>query len=262
MKKSFFNRQNTAVTALFSGSSIAELVSKTRKAAAEGADGIAIELHELPPELRTVDCFRRIMEEAYLPFMFICYRGCKWYGTDDEARQEYLLRAAEAGAEVIDVMGDLYCQTPGELTEDPAAVAKQKRLIDEIRQRGAKVLISSHMHTLPPMSANEIKRVLKIQAERGADICKIVTNGSTKEAFLEAIKADIELGTEFEKPFIHLTNGPFSKLHRFMGTKLGLAMTFGVPDYDLSSYNQPLIRSFKTVRDTIPWDLGDVIPEK
>ena len=259
MKKSFFNRQNTAVTALFSGTNIAELLAKTRTAAAEGADGIAIELHALPPELRTVDNFRRIMNEAYLPFMFICYRNCQWYGSDDEARQEFLLRAAEAGAEVIDVMGDLYCPTPGELTEDPAAVEKQKKLIAAIHERGAKALISSHMHTLPPMTADEIKQVLSIQADRGADICKIVTNGENRESFLEAIKADIELAATFEKPFIHLTNGPFSKMHRFMGTKLGLVITFGVPEYDLTTYNQPLIKSFKTVRDTIPWDIGVVI---
>lgn len=256
MKRSFFNRQTTAVTALFCGSSIAELVAKTRTAAAEGADGIAIELHALHPEFRTVDQFRRIMSEAQLPFMFICYRGCQWFGNDDEARQEYLLRAADAGAEVIDVMGDLYCPTPGELTEDPEAVEKQKKLIGEIHKRGAKALISSHMHTLPPMSAEEIRRVLKIQSDRGADICKIVTNGADKDAFLEAVKADIELGTTFEKPFIHLTNGPFGKLHRFLGTKLGLAITFGVPEYDSTPYNQPLVRSFKTVRDTIPWELS------
>ena len=258
MKKSFFNRQNTAVTALFSGTNIAELIAKTRTAAAEGADGIAIEIHDLHPVFRTVDHFRSIINEAPLPFMFICYRGCKWFGTDDEARQEFLLRAAEAGAEVIDVMGDLFCPTPGELTDDPIAIEKQKKLIEAIHERGAKALISSHRHFLPPMSAEEIKNVLQIQADRGADICKVVTNGGTQEAFLEAIKADIELGTTFEKPFIHLTSGSFSKLHRFMGTKLGLAITFGVPEYDHTVYNQPLIRSFKTVRDVIPWDLGDI----
>ena len=33
MKKSFLNRQNTAVTALFTGKTVAELLAKTRNAA-------------------------------------------------------------------------------------------------------------------------------------------------------------------------------------------------------------------------------------
>lgn len=260
-KKSFFNRYDTAVTGLFSGCSLQELIARTRTSAAEGADGIAIELHALPPEERTVDNFEAIMNEAMLPFMFICYRSCQWYGKDDAGRQEFLLRAAEAGAEVIDVMGDLYAPAADELTRDRDAVARQQELMAEIRQRGAKVLISSHMTSLPPKSAEEIVNLLSIQAERGADICKIVTNGDTEEAFLEAIRADIMLSRNFPKPFIHLTSGKYSKMHRFMGTKLGLAMTFGVPDYNMTGYSQPLIRSFKQVRDIIPWDIADILAE-
>ena len=258
MKKSFFNRQTTAITALLSGETIPEILAKVRASAAAGADGIAIEIHNLPPEFRTIDHFKTLIDEVPLPFMFICYRSCKWYGKDDEARQEFLLRAAEAGAEVIDVMGDLYCRSEDELTRDPAAIEKQKKLIAAIHERGANVLISSHMYTLPPKSADEVRDYLTAQAERGADICKIVTNGDSEEAFLEAIRTDMMLSRDFPKPFIHLTNGRYNKLHRFMGTKLGLAITFGVPGYDLTPYNQPLISSFKTVRDLIPWDIGDI----
>ena len=259
MKKSFFNRQTTAVTALFYGDSVHELVTKARIAATEGADGIAVELRTLPLDDCTVDNFKAIISAAKLPAMFISYRNNKWLGDDDEARQKYLLLAADAGAEVIDVMGDLYDPVPGELTRDPAAVAKQKKLIEEIHSRGAKVLISSHMHSLEPKSAEEIVELMNIQAEHGADICKLVTNGNTEEALLEAIRADIMLSKSFPKPFIHLTNGTFGNLHRFMGTKLGLSITFGVSGYDHTSYAQPLVRAFKTVRDTIPGDIGDMI---
>jgi 3-dehydroquinate dehydratase type I len=258
MKKSFLNRQNTAVTALFTGKTVAELLAKTRNAAANGADGIAVEIHNLPPELRTVDTFKTLVDEVPLPFMFICYRSCQWYGSDDEARQEFLLRAAEAGAEVIDVMGDLYCKSEDELTTDPAAIEKQKKLIEEIHARGAKALISSHMFQLAPKSADEVLAYLTAQSDRGADICKIVTNGNTEEAFVEAIRTDLMLSRVFPKPFIHLTGGKYGRLHRFMGTKLGLAATFGVSGYDDTPYNQPLISSFKTVRDLIPWDACDL----
>lgn len=254
-KKSFFNRQETAVTALFTGTSITELLTKIRSAAAMGADGIAIEINNLPPESRTVDNFKTLIDEAPLPFMFICYRNCQYFGDDDEARQEFLLRAAEAGAEVIDVMGDLYAPAEDELTMETAAIEKQQKLIAQIHDRGAKVLISSHMHKLPPKSADEVLKYLTAQAERGADICKIVTNCNSEEAFLEAIRTDMMLGRTFDKPFIHLSDGKYNKLHRFLGTKLGLAITFGVAAYDQYLYRQPLISSFKTVRDLISWDL-------
>ena len=256
MKKSFFNRQETAVTALLTGATIPEFAARIRAAAADGADGIALEINNLPPEDRTIDNFRMLMDEVPLPFMFICYRNCQWYGSDDEARQEFLLRAAEAGAEVIDVMGDLYAPSEDELTMDPSAVTRQQKLISEIHDRGSRVLISSHMSGLPPKSAQEIINYLNIQSERGADICKIVTNCNTEEAFIEAIRADLILGRSFYKPFIHISGGKYNKLHRFMGTKLGLAITFAVADYAHGPYSQPLISSCKKVRDLIPWDIS------
>ncbi len=259
MKRSFLGRQDTAITALFSGESIPELVAKARTASAEGADGIAVELRDLPPEFCTVEQLKSVIDSVTLPAMFICYRNSKYYGADDEARQQCLLNAAEAGAEVIDVMGDLYDPVPGELTADADAIAKQKKLIAEIHERGAKALISSHMSTLEPKTAEEICNIVTAQAERGADICKVVSNGSTEEAFLEAIRADIMLSKTFPKPFIHLTNGKFGTLHRFMGVKLGLAITFGVPGYDLTTYSQPLVKSFKQVRDIIPWNISDIL---
>ena len=82
-RKSFFNRQATAITALFHGSTISELLALARTAEFQGADGIAIQLEKLPPEERTVDNFRYIMQAVHLPFMFICYRSDNWFGDDD-----------------------------------------------------------------------------------------------------------------------------------------------------------------------------------
>ncbi len=259
LKKSFFNRQSTAVTALFTAESIQEIIAKARSAEFDGADGIAVELCYLAPELRTVDNFRRIMTEVRLPFMFICYRNDRWFGTDDAARQECLLHAAEAGAEVIDVMGDLYDPSPFELTVNPEAVAKQKALIAEIHARGAKALISSHLHNDPAQTAQQVLEILQTQHSHGADIAKIVTAVNTEEELLEAVRTTMILNREMEIPFIHLCGGKFSRIHRFLATKLGAAITFGVPGYDpVSTYAQPTVRAFKTVMDAIPWDLNSI----
>ena len=259
-RKSFFDRQTTAVTALFAGESIEELIAKSRNAEFDGADGIAVEISSLAPELRTVDQFRRLMNEVHLPYMFICYRSDRWFGTDDEARQEYLLRAAEAGAEVIDVMGDLYDPSPLELTMNPDAVARQKALIEEIHARGAKALMSSHMHTQSARTAEEVLGYLREQRSRNADILKIVTAVNTEAEFLEAIRTTLLLNREFDVPFIHLCNGQYSRMHRFLATKLGVAITFGVSGYENGAvYSQPTIRSFKSVIANIPWDIRDVM---
>ncbi len=258
LKKSFFNRQETAVTALFTGESVQEIICKARAAEFDGADGIAVELCYLAPELRTLDNFRKIMSEVRLPFMFICYRNDRWLGCDDGARQEYLLLAAEAGAEVIDVMGDLYDPSPFELTRNPDAVAKQKRLIEEIHSRGARALISSHLHNDPAQSTEAVLDMLKTQQSHGADITKIVTAINTGDDLLEAIKTTMTLNREMEIPFIHLGCGKFSRIHRFMAAKMGAGITFGVPYYDpASTYAQPTVRAFKEVMKNIPWDINN-----
>ena len=254
LKKSFFNRQSTAVTALFYGTSIAELTARARTAEFQGADGIAVDLAHLPAELRTAENFRSLMDAVHLPFMFLSYRSDLYLGRDDAARQECLLRAAEAGAEVIDVMGDLYAPSPDELTLDPEAVKKQKALIAEIHARGAKALISSHMHTLPARTADEVSAMARAQRERGADICKLVTAVNTEEELLEALRATMRLRRELDVPFIHLSNGAFSRLHRYIGTKLGVGITFAVTGYETEQCgSQPTIRSFKTVMENLPW---------
>ena len=144
-KLSFFNRQTPAVTALLSEKSVNDFMVQMRAAEFDGADAIAAELKFLPPEERTRENFSAMMNCTQLPYMFISYRNDTFLGADDEARQKYLLLAAECGAEVIDVMGDLFDPSELELTRDASAVKKQMKLIDEIHSIGSKVIMSSHM---------------------------------------------------------------------------------------------------------------------
>ena len=55
----------------------------------DGADGIAVELCDLPPEQRTAENFRRLMDAVHLPFMFILYRNDRWLKDNDEERQKF-----------------------------------------------------------------------------------------------------------------------------------------------------------------------------
>lgn len=259
LKKSFFNRQQTAVTLLIRGESIDEMLASARMAEFNGADGIAIELCDLELEQRTKENYRRLMDGVHLPFMFILYRNDRWFKDDDEARQKYLLEAAEAGAEVVDVMGDLYDPSQYELTRNPEAIRKQMTLIDQIHERGAKVIMSSHMSG-DFRTAEQVLEHLRQQSARGADILKIVTRANTEEELAEVIRTTMILNKELDKPFVHLCNGSCSRLHRFIGPKLGSAIAFAVNDYNKPSllYGQPTIRSLKTVIEAIPWHVDDV----
>ena len=98
IKRSFFNRQTCAVTLLCKPSSAAEAIALCRAAECDGADGIALEIQRLPQAERTLEIFKNIINSVQLPFMFIDYRDDVIHRDDDEARQQYLLTAAEAWA--------------------------------------------------------------------------------------------------------------------------------------------------------------------
>ena len=258
MKHSFFNRQDAAVTMLCSPESIGEAVGLARSAEMDGADGFAIELQKLPLEQRTEENFRTLINSVQLPFMFIDYRNDVFLKADDEARQKYLLLAAKSGAEVIDVMGDLYDPSPLELTRNPEAVEKQKALISHIHELGAKVLMSSHM-TSTERSAEEVLEHLQEQSSRGADILKIVVGMNTEKAMLEGVRTLLLLHKELNKPFVFLGGGQYGRFIRYVGPQLGAAIEFAVHDYPAGqSYHQPTIRSFKAVMDNFHWNIGDL----
>lgn len=252
MRGSFFDREQTVVTALFHiDGDMERNLALIRLSAAEGAQGIALQLEDMPPEMRTQENYRKLMDAApELPFMFISYRKDKYFGDDDDARQSCLLLAAETGAEVIDVMGDLYSPAPFELTTDPAAVARQKELIQAIHDRGAKVVMSSH--TSQARTAEEILAHLREQSTRGADILKIVTQADTEEELTEAFRTTMLLKRALGKPFIQLCGGKYARPHRYLGPKFGLAVAFATPEEKPGAV-QPSIRRLRTVLDTVDW---------
>lgn len=259
LKKSFFNRQTPCITLLITGKSIEEMIIAARKAEYNGANAIAVELCQLPEEARTIENYKYLMSEVHLPFMFILYRNDTVCGKDDEARQKYLLDAAEAGAEVIDVMGDLFDPSPRELTFNKEAIAKQKKLIEEIHARGAKVVMSSHMSG-EFLTKEEVLAHLQEQSSRGADILKIVTRAATEEELQEVIATTMYLNKKLTKPFIHLCNGKFMRLHRFLSPALGSTVAFAVNDSEYPShlYRQPTIPALKAVLENLHWHLDDV----
>lgn len=256
MRRLFFQKPNaTVIAAIMTGQTPENLIGQARGAEFDGADAIAVELCDLRPEFRNRESLERVINAVNLPFMFYFYRNDRHkISPDDESRQGLLLAAAEAGAGMIDVMGDLYDPSPNEITRNPEAIEKQKRLIGKIHDIGAQVVMSSHPNKA--MSAEAILEQLQSFEQRGADVVKIVTAADTDEEFAEAVRATMLLHRKLKTPFIHLCNGKFGRLHRFLALKLGVSITFTVHDFEADTvFTQPSIRSMKTVAETIPWHI-------
>ena len=251
--QSFFNRQRPCVCALLTRPSIEAFVMESRACEFEGADGIGCDISALPAGERTKECFSRLMASVRLPFMFIDYRNDSVHGADDEARQPDLLLAAEAGAEVIDVMGDLFEPSPFELALGEAAIARQKALIAEIHARGAKVVMSSHM--AQPRRAEDVLDHLRRQADRGADLCKIVVGVNSDDEFVEAVRSVLLAHRQLGRPFIFLANGSHSRMIRYLAPKLGSSVSFAVRTYGSGPFAPPSIRSLRTALEEIRWEI-------
>ena len=251
-------RRGAMITAIMTGATPSELIAQIRQADYDGADGIAIDLAQLRPEFRNVDSLRSVIAAAgIMPVMFYFYRNdpMKQYQTDEE-RQQLLLAAVDAGAHIVDVMGDLYCPSPRECTHDETAIARQMELIETIHAKGSQVVMSSHMSEF--LTTDEVLAQLREFARRGADVVKLVQTVNSDEQLATAIRTTMVLRRELDRPFIHLCNGTHSRLHRFLGPELGVSICFAVSRFDLRwPMTQPTVTAMKTVFDSMRFHLDD-----
>jgi hypothetical protein len=254
---SFLNKPCPVITALIANETPQELIMTARNSESDGAQGIAISLANLRPDFRNSGSLKIIINSVNLPFMFYYYRTDKWEKPGDDERKELLLAAAGMGASMIDVMGDLYDPSPMEITHNQSAIEKQKRLIDRIHEKGADVVMSSHMTS--SRTTEEVVEHLRAFEDRGPDVVKIVTVVNTEEELAEAFRTTMTLKHELKKPYIHLCNGKFGRPHRFICPTLGISILFAVPhDPERGSTIIPTIREMKAVLDNIHWNINDV----
>jgi 3-dehydroquinate dehydratase len=255
---SFLNKPHPVITGLIGEQTPQELIATARNSEIDGAQGIAISLDDLKPEFRKPGSLKSIINSVNLPFMFYYYRAGKWGKYSDDERKELLLTAADMGASMIDVMGDLYDPSPMEITHNQNAIDKQRRLIDKIHGKGSDVVISSHMTC--SRTTEEVVEHMRAVEDRGPDVVKIVTVVNTEEELAEAFSTTMTLKRELKTPFIHLCNGKFGRPHRFICPTLGVSILFAVPYYFENSVKTiPTIKEMKAVLDNIHWNINDVI---
>ena len=149
-------------------------------------------------------------------------------------------QAAECGAVLCDMMGDYYDPQPDEMTYQEEAVKKQKELIAKLHEKGAKVLMSSHIFKF--MTAEKVLEIALEQQRRGADVCKIVAGAENMEQQLENLKIIHMLKEKLSIPFLFLSTGQCSLMRR-IGGELGCCMYLCVYEHDqLATAVQPRLK--------------------
>ena len=244
----FVTLDRPILTAMVQAKSIERTKKLIRLGLDGGADAFGIQLERLKTEERTPEKLRELFAcTEGKPVYVTCYRSCENEQKSDDKLAEELIAAAECGGALIDVMGDMFDKTPGELTYDAAAVEKQKKLISRIHELGADVLISSHVLKFTPES--EVLAMAREQHSRGADFAKIVTAADTVSELCENFKISAELA---KLPYmsLFLCGGAQSYRHRRAAPFMSNSMFLCVPERDeLATAVQPLLSEAKMLVD-------------
>lgn len=248
MKPTFLGLEKPPITVLLARETPEAFIRAAQAAFLDGADAVCYQTCRLRPEYRTLETYRALFDAADgRPIYVTNYRHHANEHATDEEIAAHLLVLARAGATLCDVMGDLFDRQEGEMTFDPAAVQKQRQLIDALHAAGAEVLMSSHVLQFTPA-----ERVLEIalgQQARGADIVKIVTGAQNMEQQIENLRITTLLKKELRVPFLFLSGGECA-LHRRIGPQLGCCMYLSSQDYDAEKTPvQPFTKDLRAIVD-------------
>ena len=247
MEYNFLNYEKATLTVMVQANNPTRIKQLMDKAIPAGAEAFGIQFEQMLPEYRTPEVYRDLFTYADgRPLYVPNYRDKQNSGKSDVELGDELVELAECGAELCDVMGDYFDRQPDEVAVDENAINKQIELINRIHQKGAKVLMSSHVMKYTPA-----ERVLEIALEhkrRGADISKIVTGADTVEQELENLKIINMLKEKLGIPFLFLCNNR-CKLLRRVGGEIGSCMYLCVYEHDaMATPAQPLLSDVKLIR--------------
>lgn len=242
MKPSFLDKKKPLITAMVLERTPEAAIEKIRLSIEGGAEAIGFQLERMESAYQTEDNFRRIFEACEGRPIYVCFyrHGSDREYTDEECAEK-LLMAADAGATLLDVFGDMFGEAPYyQIADDPEAIRRQKELTAQIHRRGCEVLISSH--TWKPLSVDENLMIAKAQADRGADVIKIVDSSDDPKdlpGFIESIQRIREVTG---KKLLFLVSGGDRILREF-GPALGVCMYLTVHHHgEFDTHEQPLLK--------------------
>ena len=251
MKPTFLKYDKPLLTAMIYAAIPEDAISKIKASLADGAEAFCIQLELLKREYRSEENLKAIFSACNgKPIYVTSYRGGENEGFTDEQCMDFLLFALDCSATLCDIPGDMFDRSPHyELTTDPIAIKKQKELVAEIHRRGGEVLISSH--TLKPLTVEENLKIARAQAERGADIIKIVNNHENAGDIPSCIESIQKIKASVDKELLFLVSGAGSII-RYIGANFGVCMYLCLQTHEgVANPVQPLLTKVKAVRDNI-----------
>lgn len=143
---------------------------------------------------------------------------------------------------------------PAEVSEDPVAVDKQMRLIEETHKRGGQVLASTHALTRLPVE--KALWICKLAEARGADALKIVRFNAILEDVVETLATTVALKRQAEIPFVMMPMGEYGKLGRITGALMGSMLVHSKREYWPGAFtDQPLIKDVKAAFEAIDYKI-------
>ena len=253
MKPTFLNQSRPLITSMILKDNTDSVRFAVKNSIYEGADALGIQLCRIKREFRTEENYKAMFAAAgQRPIYITNYRGRENEKMSDEECMDGLLMGLRCGATLADIMGDTFDRSDMELTKNQAAIDKQMRLIDKIHKMGKEVLMSSHISKFTP--AETVIAVAMEQQRRGADIVKIVTAANSDEEQMENLRITSLLKKELSVPFLFLSGGTHSKIHRMIGPMLGCVTYLCVLQHDECAVpTQPTVRAAKQVRDSFDY---------
>lgn len=141
---------------------------------------------------------------------------------------------------------------PAELTHDPAALARQREIIDAAHEAGAEVILSCH--TGRPQSSDRLIALAKLALERGADLVKIVSPCPRLDDLLALFEATGQLKNLMPIPYTLLGSGETGSLSRTIGVTLGSGWALGQQALVPGGFHpQPLVAHLREILRLLPW---------
>lgn len=191
----------------------------------------------------------------------------------ESERTDRLLAAAEAGLDGVDIELDTFDPTGGpdeftagaiqsyardpdaplaQVSDDPAAVQRQREFVETVHDRGAEVVFSAH--TYRHLDPGDAVAIAERMTQRGADFCKLVGVDRDMDDALDTIAGHLRLNEADVAPYSLMAIGDPSRIVRPISPMLGSAWVFAQPDLRPGGFHSwPLVENVREVLRRVDW---------
>ncbi len=275
-KRKFTEIPQPFICTILSDSNPTDSIRSIRLSDYDGTDAYEMNLMMLRKEFLNEKDLRYVFQSTVKPIIVCHYQWDYEAPLDmgEEERFELLLNAVRWGASGIDLEADAYdpssgppewseearaysldrSSKPRDWTTDPAAIQRQREIIEEVHRLGGEVLLCAH--TRVHLSVEEAVSMAKEMEARGADIAKVVSVNTNYEDLLDSMRATLEIKNALGIPFIMMSHGEHSKIGRVVCPILGSMLAFCTQPLSPGGYPlQPPIRAMKAAWENIDWSV-------